>query len=279
MPPEATAFVPGHVTGFFSVHRAETPVSTGSRGVGLALTDGVRVRVEPADDTVVELNDQPVTIEPVERVLGALRAPCRITAETPLPLGSGFGVSGALALGSAIAANAVYGRALSENELVRIAHGAEVECGTGLGDVVAQARGGIPIRLEPGAPGEGVLDGIPERSQVEYLPLGELKTEAVITGDTDQLTAAGDEALSQLVAEPTLSQFMYVSRRFAREAGVLTERVYDVIQDVSGAGGEASMAMLGETVFALDAGLSDAGYDPAVCQVHDSGATLIDSER
>jgi pantoate kinase len=279
MPPEATAFVPGHVTGFFSVHRAESPMATGSRGSGLALSDGVRVRAEPADEVSVELDGDPVTVEPVERVLHALSAPCRISASTSLPLGSGFGVSGALALGSALAANAVHDRALSENELVSIAHGAEVECGTGLGDVVAQARGGAPIRLEPGAPGEGVLDGIPERSRVEYLPLGELDTETVITGDTEQLSAAGDEALSRLASEPTLSQFMYASRRFAREAGVLTQQVREVVEDVSEVGGEASMAMLGETVFALGTGLTDAGYDPAVCHIHDAGATLVDADR
>jgi pantoate kinase len=34
------------------------------------------------------------------------------------------------------------------------------------------------------------------------------------------------------------------------------------------------MAMLGETVVALGTGLSDAGYDPHVCQVHPSGAQL-----
>jgi pantoate kinase len=277
MPSEATVFVPGHVTGFFSVHRAETPMATGSRGAGVTLTDGACVRAVSADQTAVELDGEPVSIEPVERVLNALSAPCQITAETSLPLGSGFGVSGALALGSAIAANAVHGRALSENELVRVAHGAEVESGTGLGDVVAQARGGIPIRLEPGAPGDGLVDGVSARARIEYLTLGELDTETVITGNTDQLTTAGDEALSQLVAEPTLTQFMYASRRFAREAGVLTRQVRDVIQDVSAAGGEASMAMLGETVFALGTGLSDAGYDPVACEVHDAGATLLDT--
>lgn len=272
----ATAFVPGHITGFFSVHRTDDPMTTGSRGAGVALSDGVTVRVEPAESIAVSLNDQPVEMPPVERVLSALSVPARVEAETPLPLGSGFGVSGALALGTALAANDVFDRTLSENELVTLAHGAEVASGTGLGDVVGQARGGVPIRLEPGAPGEGLMDGVPGRSRVEYLAMGELATEDVITGDTTQLSEAGKQALSRLVEEPTLSQFMYASRRFAREAGVLPERVRDVIKDVNEAGGDASMAMLGETVFALGTGLSDAGYDPAVCRIHDAGATLLD---
>jgi len=75
-----------------------------------------------------------------------------------------------------------------ENELIRIAHEAEVGRGTGLGDVVAQARGGVPIRLEPGAPGVGELDGIPADARVEYVTFGELSTEDVLGGDTAALS-------------------------------------------------------------------------------------------
>jgi pantoate kinase len=48
--------------------------------------------------------------------------------------------------------------------------------------------------------------------------------------------------------------------------------------DVAEAGGEASMAMLGETVFATGTGLTDAGYDAEVTAVHPGGATLLDSD-
>jgi pantoate kinase len=278
MTDEATAFVPGHVTGFFSAHPADDPAKSGSRGAGLTLTDGVRVTVERSDDSGVALGGDPVDVEPVGLVLDALAAADRVAVdvESDLPLGTGFGVSGAAALGTALAVNAVLDRELSENELVTVAHGAEVQAGTGLGDVVAQARGGVPVRLEPGAPGHGYLDGVPDRGRVEYLTFGELSTESVLSGDTDRLTAAGREALSRLVAEPTLPQFMYASRRFAREAGLLTERVRETIEAVADAGGEASMAMLGETVFALGTGLTDAGYDAAACEIHHAGASLVE---
>jgi pantoate kinase len=65
---------------------------------------------------------------------------------------------------------------------------------------------------------------------------------------------------------------MAASRRFAREADLLTPRLEEAIRDVSEAGGDASMAMLGETVFALDSGLSDAGYDAERCEVCLPGA-------
>jgi len=272
---EATAFVPGHITGFFSAHHHDDPTKAGSRGAGITLTDGVEVTVSRATgDPAVVFDGQRVDIEPVLTVLETLEAPARVEATSPLPLGSGFGVSGATALGTALAANRVFERQLSYNELVTIAHGADVRAGTGLGDVVAQAHGGIPIRLEPGGPAHNSIDAIPSRARVEYVAFGELSTAEVITGDTDQLSQAGTESLSLVVDEPTLTSFMFASRRFAREAELLTADVRRALEDVAAVEGLAAMAMLGNTVFALGTGLSDAGYDPAVCGVHPAGAML-----
>ena len=272
---EATAFVPGHITGFFSAHPDEDPTKAGSRGAGLTLTDGVEVTVEPTSgESTIVLDGEELAIDPVRTVLETLDVTARVEAESDLPLGAGFGISGAMALGTALAANCVFGRKLSTNELVTIAHGAEVQAGTGLGDVVAQAHGGIPIRLEPGGSQHNVIDAIPARARVEYVSFGQLSTADVLSEDTDQLTAAGKEALARVVDEPTLLSFLYASRRFARDAELLTEQIKEVIADVSAVEGQASMAMLGETVFALGTGLSDAGYEPSVCATHPAGAML-----
>jgi len=80
--------------------------------------------------------------------------------------------------------------------------------------------------------------------------------------------------LVRLVERPTLPTLMDASREFAREAGLLMPEVEAVLADVAAAGGEAAMAMLGETVFALGTGLTDAGYDADACEVHPAGATL-----
>lgn len=240
----------------------------------MTLTDGVTVTVRPAEESACYLDGTSIEMEPVERVLDALNVTARVTAESEIPIGSGFGVSGAMALGTALAANVEFDRRLSENELITIAHGADVQSGTGLGDVVAQARGGIPIRLEPGGPHDNELDGIPRRVRVEYVTFGDLSTPDVLDDDPETITEAGETALSRVVGEPTLTSFIYASRRFAREAELLTPGVRDAIAAVSEAGGEASMAMLGETVFALGTGLTDAGYDPQVCATHSAGAAL-----
>ena len=300
----ATAFVPGHVTAFFSAHPADDPAVAGSRGAGVTLTDGVTVRVSAPEGAVdapegavdapgsagdageTTIDGEAGSIGAVDDVLAELDAlGADVAVETDLPIGAGFGVSGAAALGAALAANEAFDRARSENDLVRIAHAAEVGRGTGLGDVVAQARGGVPVRLEPGAPGVGELDSVPATARVEYVAFGELSTEEVLGGDTTALSAAGAEALDRLRADPRLPTLMDAARAFARDADLLVSEVETAIEAVESAGDEgteggddpgAAMAMLGRTVFALGTGLSDAGYDPEACRIDAAGARLVE---
>jgi len=111
---------------------------------------------------------------------------------------------------------------------------------------------------------------------VEYVTFGELSTEDVLAGDTDQLTVAGESALSRLLEQPTVDQFMASARTFAAKADLLTDDVAAAIDAVDDAGGEAAMAMLGNTVFAVGDGLSAAGYEPKTCAVDVGGARLVD---
>ncbi len=282
----AHALVPGHVTGFFGVHRAATHTDTGSTGGGVAVGDPIRVAVtvdaERCTDGGVTTNDhqsghvrfggRSLTIDPLARLEDRLGVAMDVTVESPFPLGVGFGVSGAVTLGAALAGIRAAGLEQTERTALEHAHAAEVAASTGLGDVVAQARGGVPLRLEPGA--RGRLDGLPAAGRVEYLVLGELSTPSVLEGETDAITAAGERALERVRADPTMVTFAQAARRFAREADLVTEAVDTVIADVTDAGGQAFMSMLGETVVALGTGLSDAGYDPTVTRIDPAGARL-----
>ena len=272
----ARAVVPGHVTAFLAVERGEDPTETGSTGAGICLDDGVTVGVRPARETSVLLDGDPVDVPAVERVLDVLSVTAEVRAVTPLPIHSGFGVTGAMALGTALAVNDLFERGLSENELASVAHGAEVQAGSGLGDVVSQTRGGVPVRLEAGDPHHGKLDGVPARGRIEYVAFGERDLEAVVGGDADRLAEPAQRALSRVVREPTGDQLLYAARTFAREADLLTDPVGRAVADVGDAGGEAAVALPGESVFALGTGLSDAGYDPSVCSIHPTGATLLE---
>lgn len=288
-PAGVTAIAPAHVTTFFAPVPADDPERAGSTGGGLGLTDGVRVTVRPleaerkAGDTEdstdgrhrVTLNGRETTIGPVTRVLDRLDAPpARVTIESAVPIGAGFGVSGGAALGCAVAGSVVFDRPRTVDESVTIAHRAEVEAGTGLGDVVAIARGGVPLRLVPGGPEHGRLDGLTARPRVEYVSFGELSTPDVLAGDTSQVRAAGERALERVQREPTVPELFAAGWTFTEAVGLADERVRETVEAVEAAGGTATMAMLGRTVVALGTGLSEAGYDASVCGVDPAGVRL-----
>lgn len=259
--PTARAFVPGHLTGFFGVYPDDDPLVAGSRGAGVTLSRGVETRVSTDGEPGVWLRGERTSVAAVDGVLDALGATAlRVELATDLPVGTGFGVSGAAALGAALAASAVAPGERTVDDLVGVAHAAEVRAGTGLGDVVAQARGGAPVRLSPGAPGDGRVDGLlaPGETRIEWVVFGDLPTESVLDGETTRLTAAGERALAALRADPTLGRLLEESWRFVRAAGLATPRVREAVDRATG---PASMAMLGQTVFGLGTALSDAGFD------------------
>ena len=276
MPERGIAFAPGHLTAFFSVHYHDDPRRSGSRGAGIAISEGVTVEVVPGEGT--ELNGTPTTIDAVDRVLDSFDRPLAVSVSTDLPLGMGFGISGAAALATALAADAALGCNRPRAELVSIAHVADVEAGTGLGDVVAQARGGATIRVTPGAPPFGQVESIGTDGQIEYLPLGALSTPDVLAGATDELTRAGDERVDTLTAHPSLEHLVDLGRSFDREVGLLDAELTSVLDAVERVDGHACLGLLGRTIVALDDGLSAAGYEPSVTSVHPEGAAVLDSE-
>ena len=143
-----------------------------------------------------------------------------------MPLGAGFGASGAGALGAAYALNAYFDLGLTANGAAAIAHTAEVSNRTGLGDVIAQDTGGLVIRIEAGAPGLGIVDRIPVQPlKISYVVRGPISTKEVLSDQKtmQEINCAGEAALKELLRRPTLKDFMLLSRRFASQIGIASE--------------------------------------------------------
>lgn len=184
-------------------------------------------------------------------------APMPVTVETELlmPLGSGFGASGAGALSCAYALNQAFGLGLTSNGVGVAAHVAEVVCGTGLGDVIAQNTGGLVIRVGPGAPGLGIVDRIPlSPLKVDCVVRGPLSTEAVLSdpGTMNEVNREGERALKELLKKPTLERFVALSWQFAQKSGLARDWMKDAVEAVEASGGMAGMVMLGDAIFALN---------------------------
>src|SRR5947199_7367875 len=101
--------------------------------------------------------------------------------ETSVPVSQGFGVWAAAAVSTALALDDALGAKIPRDELVAIAHETEVECGTGLGDVVPASMGGMDVRLKPGAPGHAEVRKFPVEADLLLAANGpELPTKAVL---------------------------------------------------------------------------------------------------
>lgn len=262
------AYAPGSVTGVFSPPPPDGP-TTRSRGASFATEAGVEAEVRPADRVEVRLEGEPTTFEPVAGVLDRLGVTAVVDLVPAVPIGAGFGASGAATLATALAANERFGLGRSRSALVDESHRAEVAAGTGLGDVFVQAGGGLAWSV-----GDGVeRASAPVTDRVEYASYGSISTSEALADDAflDRVRAAGDRAMARLPADPTMREFTALSWTFARETGLVTERVASTVERVRDAGGEASMAMLGETVFAVDV----TGVLPDATRVAATGARLL----
>ncbi len=237
-----SATAPGSVTTVFVPRTGEE----GSLGVSFAIEDGVTVSVESATSTAITLDGAPAPFEPVEELLSGFGYSARVDIEASIPVGTGFGASGAATLATALAAREVFALEASREDLVMAAHKAELAAGTGQGDVFVQAQGGMVWNT-----GDGI--GRRERTDtISYTAFEGIDTAAVL-GDEEALskiTEAGTAALRSFDPSAPLEEWFPIAWEFAAETGLATERVSRTVEEVTEAGGAATMAMVGETVLA-----------------------------
>ena len=268
---------PGHVTGFFEIVRRDDAQHTGSRGAGVCISKGVETNVmtiknpkKKERECIIKINGEvstaPVTRSVVNQYFSLLEDTYSVTIEhfLEVPIGAGFGASGAGALSTAVALNTEFGLHLSRNKVATIAHIAEVENKTGLGDVIAQTFGGIEIRIEPGAPGIGRVDRIisaegsikPDNLVVLCVNRGPIETKAILSNamQAERINRAGRNMVEELVKRATIEQFLRLSRKFMEESGLTSEKLKELlvyIDDLTGNRLPASVQALGKSVFAF----------------------------
>jgi pantoate kinase len=255
----ARAFCPGHVTGLFEICRAESVLATGSRGAGLCTTLGAtsEVRIEEAAALTVNVivngapSDAEVSVAAVRRLIPEERLLVRIDTRLDLPESQGFGMSAAGALSACAAVGHIM--RIDRQRVFEAAHAAEIECGGGMGDVPALYRAGVTIREHPGLPPVGTVHRIDESPEVVLAVVGPpIKTSRMLSNPTleARINRNGSEKVDELLSRPTVKDLMHLSSSFALETHLAQGRVVEAIKGASSAG-MASMAMLGNSVFAV----------------------------
>ncbi len=282
------AFCPGHITSlFYPPEPGPTPETTGSRGAGTCIALGARatVHVENANVTgIVPSGDtrlNPVVEMALSEYLHLAPDPVRahLGLDLELPVGQGFGMSGAMTFASLVALEGELGLVDgSIDALLSLAHSAEVANNTGLGDVVAQAKGGIDLRVREGLPPSGEVRVVEQDANV----LVAWDTEPIHTrsvlgdpGARERLERACRPHLEAMEGTPDLDWLLEAGWAFAQEAGLVSEAVR-LMASICTAHGRASQVMLGNSVFAtgdLDAMAEDLGSEGFSYRI-----TCIDNE-
>lgn len=266
---EARAFSPCHITGFLQILDQPTnPLYAGSRGAGISLSRGiktiVKARKTEKNSLQVKINgftssSAEVSKHVVDIFLSRFKQMNNfeiiIEHHVDVPTGAGFGTSGAATLSLALALNTVFGLGMSRIEAAQMAHVAEVECKTGLGTVIAEAFGGVEVRVKQGAPGIGEIKNVPVPKDytVACLIFGQLSTTKFLKDEETRkrINEFGGKLVDKLIEEPNVTNFMNFSRQFAEHVGLITEKTRRILHATDNANFICSMPMFGEAVFTL----------------------------
>ncbi len=226
-------FVPYHISGVWKPILSRNPLESGSVGIGIVLSSGVELlygelrarrpvsKLDPTSMKVLELTGTPTHfldhVEMRERY----------------GLGQGYGASAARALALSIAIEVVRGSA-SFTKACEVAHVAEVLCGTGLGDVVAEAMGfGIVVRLRHGPPGRGVIECFVPRKRfgVVTASMGTMSTREMHELFGSRINRFAAKYMEQFLDSPSMDSFVEASHGFSLEVGFLPRDLDEALRN------------------------------------------------
>lgn len=295
-------FVPSHITGFFCINDDLNILKKGSLGAGVLIKDGVKTNIKKSNnsESKILINGKEDSYNKLisENILNQMKNTFNISDSViinhnlDLPIGHGFGTSASCALGTAISFWKYFDLDISFQQATHFAHKSEIEFGGGLGDVIAETSKGIVLRTKSGAPGYGEtktlnIDNLFKNNFKEnihedidfpdiYLiskTLGSIETSSVINSSYYKkiINFYGKSMLEQLIAKPTIKNFLNLSFEFALNSKLMNDDVLSTINLLKEETLGASMAMLGNTAFALSLEKETSIENPIISKVDFEG--------
>jgi len=257
---KASSFAPGHVSGFFEPIYWQFDASrSGSRGSGINLSLGAVsetiIKSSTKQNIEIYINNKlskaPVTKLAVKKLIGDATLNVIINTDLHLPIGQGFGMSGAGALSATTALAKLL--KIPKEQAIKTSHFAEVQLHTGLGDVIASSFGGIEIRREAGLPPWGIIEHIPGKYEVVLCVVGKkMDTKKILTNPNsiNEIASYGRYCTKKLLEKPSLENLFCLSQMFTVKTKLADKKVLKAIESAN-KHGMASMCMLGNSLFAI----------------------------
>lgn len=259
-----TAFCPAHITGFFKAElNKEDSKQLGSLGAGFSIQKGVKTTVTIRNKTKHDISNFTIKVNGFESgdmkvselVLSKFSAEGKfvdVIHEIGVPVGYGLGSSAAIALSLSMALNDALECKLSKIKVAQIAHDVEIECKTGLGDVLASYHGGFEIRDKPGAPGIGHVQKIPlNKISIIMICFSPISTSKFIKERLPQINGLGGKMVNKLLESKNYEHFQEMSLEFAKYVNIMTPRMQKVVNELSKNNIKCGIALFGETIFSM----------------------------
>jgi pantoate kinase len=258
--PSAEAYSPGHISAFFEIDTNSPHIDRkGSKGAGICTKKGANaeVIVTPSrrQSISVEVNgkndNNEVTVRALKLLAKDMKYKIKANIKTELPISQGCGMSAAGTLSSAIALSSCLG--LTYKEAVNASHTAEIELRGGLGDVAAECIGGIDIRYDPGIPQHIHYDKILESGEIVLCVIGPpVKTKEILDSNSKRVmfNKYGHTAMENISKEATLEGIFKYGKEFSLNTKLPTRLMKEAIDVIWEHGGMASLAMIGNTIYA-----------------------------
>jgi pantoate kinase len=269
-------FVPAGLSSFFEIQdqtpdgeKISDPRQIGACGGGCLLSHGVstEVHVHPVESKskiAIWINDKLVdyaqTTEHVIKQCLTLTPSSwdiEVRHKSEVPIGAGFGTSGAGTLGAAFGLTTALGLPVTYDQLGTMAHIAEVESLTGLGTTGPILFGrGLVLQVKGGAPNIMRLDAIPVSNEYHIISAcyGPIEKGPILTNPKlrKRINIEGKKTMDSIRSHPTPQEFFRSCQRFAKALPFLTDRVRNLL-DVAETEKIVGVAqnMIGEAAHAL----------------------------
>ncbi len=249
----AKAFCPASLSLIFKVCPNPNPYKMGSQSVGFTVNKGVTVEVKKAEKTTVFFNYKRINLPTLVYLINLLtHENLCIQINSPLPLGCGFGISGASTLACSLAINKLLNLGKSKLSLTKLAHLAEIKNHTGLGSVGTQSTGGFLLKKTAGIPFQ--FKSYPYIGQKVYaIILGKIETPTILQNKKlrEKINIAADLVLNKIkkINQISLHDFLDCSLEFANRSCLLTnQKMIILVNKLKTDNFHVTMAMLGRVL-------------------------------
>ena len=275
MKTSGSVYVPSAISSFFEICDTESngtkisdPLRIGARGGGFILQRGSVTLAETGreiqKDQVIINERNVVEAKTTLRVLQLMRqeydiAPVRVRLNVEPPIGSGFGTSGAGAIGTSVAVSDLFDLRLTLVEASRFAHIAEIDSVTGLGTVISlvSGSGALGLVTEPGCYSIGRVDSILEdyhEYSVFCACFGSIEKSTVLKDEAkrQKVNEYGRKTLESILDEGTMEGLLRYSRIFAEKTGLASAELLKLADKSISLGAiGATQNMIGNAIHCL----------------------------